>query len=90
MQEKQELLQVFYWIPLVDREGLPDGYARGRIIGDYRRVALYGINKLIEEKKKDKEQLVGEMNEELIRLREEVQEQIKALESTKVMAKVNF
>jgi len=66
--------------------GLPDAYARGRIIGDYRRIALYGVDKLIEEKNIDKEKLVGEMNDELIRLREEVSEQIVALEMMKQMA----
>ena len=59
--------------------GLPDAYGRGRIIGDYRRVALYGINKLIDDKKKQKAQLDGEMTEHKIRLREELQEQINAL-----------
>jgi formate C-acetyltransferase len=59
--------------------GLPDNYARGRIIGDYRRVALYGINFLIQQKKKDLEGLIGPMSDERIRLREEVSEQIKAL-----------
>lgn len=59
--------------------GLPDNYARGRIIGDYRRLALYGTTKLIEEKNADKETLGGPMSDERIRLREEVAEQIKAL-----------
>ena len=68
--------------------GLPDGYGRGRIVGDYRRIALYGIDKLIEFKKKD---LNGEYIdetyiEENIRLREEVNEQIRALEAIKQMA----
>lgn len=67
--------------------GLPDAYARGRIIGDYRRVALYGIDVLIESKKLDKEQLVGTMTNDLIQLREEVSEQIRALEQIKEMAK---
>ena len=66
--------------------GLPDNYARGRIIGDYRRVALYGIDVLIEAKKADKKALVGVMTDDLIRLREEVSEQIKALKAMKVMA----
>lgn len=59
--------------------GLPDAYGRGRIIGDYRRVALYGINRLIEEKVKDMELLSYEMTDENIRDREEHSEQIRAL-----------
>ena len=70
--------------------GLPDGYGRGRIIGDYRRIALYGIDRLIEEKHKDVVKLgdfLAEDNiEEHIRLREEVSEQIRALEEIKKMA----
>ena len=68
--------------------GLPDAYGRGRIIGDYRRVALYGIDRLIEEKKKDllTDDLLTINSEEKIRLREEVNEQIRALEKIKDMA----
>ena len=67
--------------------GLPDAYGRGRIIGDYRRVALYGIDALKEDKMQDFASLVGPMTDELIRLREEVSMQIRALDSIKNMAK---
>ena len=67
--------------------GLPDGYGRGRIIGDYRRVALYGVDMLIEDKKKNLEILDDDcMTEEIIREREEISEQIKALNDLKAMA----
>ena len=59
--------------------GLPDAYGRGRIIGDYRRVALYGIDRLIEDKKAQFKSLEGEMTPDRIQLREEVTEQIRAL-----------
>ena len=67
--------------------GLPDGYGRGRIIGDYRRVALYGVDYLIKEKSQELEILdVDELTEDIIREREEIKEQIKALNELKVMA----
>ena len=65
--------------------GLPDNYSRGRIIGDYRRLALYGADRLIEAKKDDLSRLTGPMTEARIRLREEVSEQIRALNEIKVM-----
>ena len=69
--------------------GLPDTYGRGRIVGDYRRVALYGIDYLIEQKKADKALTDDtDMREHVIRQREELAEQIKALEGMKVMAKI--
>ena len=67
--------------------GLPDTYGRGRIVGDYRRVALYGIDFLMEEKKKDHANCgCGTMTDDVIRLREEISMQIKALKDMKVMA----
>ena len=66
--------------------GLPDSYGRGRIIGDYRRVALYGVDRLIEEKKKDLKNLIGPMTPEMVQLREEVACQIEALMDLKRMA----
>ncbi len=66
--------------------GLPDAYGRGRIIGDYRRVALYGVDRLIEKKMEEKETTKSAMYEDVIRDREELSEQIRALEDLKKMA----
>jgi len=67
--------------------GLPDAYGRGRIIGDYRRVALYGVDRLIERKREEKNDLDAEPStDEIIRDREELSEQIRALQELKVMA----
>lgn len=66
--------------------GLPDAYGRGRIIGDYRRIALYGINRLIEDKLAQKASTGRTMTDDVIRLREEISEQIKALKLIKEMA----
>lgn len=68
--------------------GLPDNYARGRVIGDYRRLALYGIDRLVEAKKADLDAITGPMTEHKIRLREEVTAQIKALNDIKVLGEM--
>ena len=69
--------------------GLPDTYGRGRIVGDYRRVALYGIDQLIAWKEEDKANCGdGTMTDDVIRLREELAEQIRALQGMKEMAKI--
>lgn len=65
--------------------GLPDGYGRGRIIGDYRRVPLYGIDYLIEKKREEKNFFNGQMTDEVIRAREEIQDQVNALEELKLL-----
>lgn len=65
--------------------GLPDAYGRGRIIGDYRRAALYGIDFLIDEKKKDLANTSSVMTDDIIKLREEISEQIRALNELKVL-----
>ncbi len=69
--------------------GLPDTYGRGRIVGDYRRIALYGIDILIAEKEKDKENCgINTMTDDVIRLKEEIADQIKALKGMKAMAEI--
>ena len=68
--------------------GLPDAYGRGRIIGDYRRVALYGCKWLIKDKKRQFDLLSGQMTEDTLRLREELTEQIRALEELKELGNI--
>lgn len=68
--------------------GLPDAYGRGRIIGDYRRVALYGVDRLIAEKEKEKDTTRTTMYSNITRLREELSEQIKALKELKQLAEI--
>src|SRR5260370_17661116 len=69
--------------------GLPDAYRRGRIIGDYRRVALYGVDRLLEVKREEREQ-IDDMwpTDEIIRVREELSEQMRALKDLTSMAKL--
>ncbi|MDY3052472.1 MAG: formate C-acetyltransferase [Ndongobacter sp.] len=66
--------------------GLPDAYGRGRIIGDYRRIALYGMDYLQEQRRKDLRELTGDATEETIRRREEFSEQLRAMDAMKEMA----
>jgi formate C-acetyltransferase len=66
--------------------GLPDNYARGRIIGDFRRIALYGVDRLIEAKRADFNATTGEMSDHKVRLREEISNQVSALQDMKTMA----
>lgn len=68
--------------------GLPDNYARGRIIGDYRRLALYGLDTIIESKKADLDALGSPLTDDKIRLREELHEQLKALEDIRELGKI--
>ncbi len=68
--------------------GLPDAYGRGRIIGDYRRIPLYGVDRLIEAKKQDKEDMSKIMSDENIRHREELSEQIRALEELRELGHI--
>ena len=70
--------------------GLPDAYGRGRIIGDYRRIALYGVDYLLAQKKHELNKKCGRMTEDVIRMREELSSQCKALEQIKQMAVINY